>query len=597
MYDHDITGSRASTDTTFAVGNVQKLVRKWEKWEPRCTSTPAVVNGVVYFGDWFGNLQAVHAKDGTQIWSTAITTSTVDASPLVADGKVFVGDGAGKLYAVDQKTGKVIWTAVVSDHPAAHVYSSPMTIDGRIMLGSASLELVSGVKTFTFTGSLVSFDENTGVEQWRTPVAFNDGVKSGAGVSVWSSFVFDTTREMAFIGTGQNYTGPSSPYSDSLIAVKYKTGEMVWHQQYTANDIYTILSGSGPDADIGATPNLITVNGVDAVGVGDKAGKYAVWNRDTGTALWTPTFQQIAKGSAQGGFLASSAYNNGIIYMAANDGIGLIDNPSPTDLHALLAVKADTGATLWRKEKEYPTVGGVTYANGLLFNTTTDGTIYAVDATNGDQLWSDKTSFINPRTGDRSQYKIAAGVTVAEGQVFVCSGFSFFKTSGNGEYGGGIVSYGLPDGFTGEPLDAGDAGIHECKQPKGIALCNSEIEAKNICPATNGCLCEKCACDFQACADHPGCLDILKCSEETGCAKSNALLCYLNNGPCKDVIDANGGPVGPGTNLALAVGDCATAQGCEEACPPSTDAGSSSTATDAGSKGAGSKDAGPDATH
>ncbi|HVW28771.1 MAG TPA: PQQ-binding-like beta-propeller repeat protein [Polyangiaceae bacterium] len=564
-YGHDLSQTRNSPETTFSTANVGQLTRKWEKWLPRCTSTPAVVNGIVYLGDWFGSLHAMRVQDGTDVWTTQLTQSTIDDSPLVADGKIFVGDGAGKLYSVDQRTGKLLWSAVVSDHPQAHVYSSPATVDGLVLIGSASLELVSGVNEFTFKGSFVAFDENTGKEEWRTYVAFDDE-RSGAGVSVWSSFAIDTKREMAFIGTGQSYEAPASEYGDSLVAVKYKTGEIVWHQQYTADDIYTILHAQGPDADVGATPNLITVNGVDAVGVGNKAGKFAVFNRDTGAPLWDPMFQQVAKGSAQGGFMASSAYNDGVIYMASNDGIGLIDDPQPTDTHALLAVNADTGATVWRKERPYPSVGGVTYTNGLLFYTTTDGTINAIDASTGDQLWSDKTSFIDPRTGDRNTYKVAAGVTVAEGEVFVCSGFSFFKTSGNGSYGGGVIAYGLPGGVENLP-DGGAADSHQCLLPAGASQCNSTVTSINLCPVSTACICEKCDCDFQACAEHPGCLDILNCSIQTGCAQSNALLCYLNDGPCKDVIDANGGPVGPATNLALAVGDCAAAQSCPQACP------------------------------
>src|SRR6201999_1617134 len=187
---------------------------------------------------------------------------------------IVVGDGIGALYALDLANGNQLWKATIDTHHAAHVWSSPTYVDGLILIGSASLELIEK-NNYTFRGSIVGLNATDGKEKWRTPVSVNNGAPAGAGVSVWSSFVFDQPRGLAFIGTGQSYVAPPSDLEDSLLAVDYATGNIRWHQAFSWEDAFTPFSPAPrQDSDFGATPNLFTVHGMDAVGVGDKAGKY-----------------------------------------------------------------------------------------------------------------------------------------------------------------------------------------------------------------------------------------------------------------------------------------------------------------------------------
>ena len=68
--------------------------------------------------------------------------------------------------------------------------------------------------------------------------------------------------------------------TDSLLALELATGDVVWHRQFTAGDVFTFWNMDGPDADIGAAPNLFRIGERDVVGVGDKAGHYVVFDRD-----------------------------------------------------------------------------------------------------------------------------------------------------------------------------------------------------------------------------------------------------------------------------------------------------------------------------
>jgi polyvinyl alcohol dehydrogenase (cytochrome) len=616
MYGHNLAGTRASADTTLSVKNVKKLVRKWEKWLPRCTATPAVVDGRVYVGDWFGNVHAFAVPNGAALWRQKVSDFAIDDSPTIADGKLFIGDGSGTVHARDAITGNKVWSTEIDPHPQAHVYSSPIFIEGMILIGSAALELVSGGANhdFTFTGALVALDAKTGAERWRTPVAFDDGTRSGAGVSVWSSFVVDEARGMAFIGTGQSYEAPASEFADSLIAVDYRTGDIKWHQQYTKNDVFVIGRAQGPDADIGATPNLFTVKGVDAVGVGDKAGNYAVFKRDTGEPLWPgeplepdaaprPGFKKISKGSPQGGFMDSAAYAKGVLYMASNEVVSAIDDPLPTDKHFILAVQADTAKTLWKKEKPYSSVGGLAYANGLVFNIANDGTLYAVDAKNGEELWKDELSVIE--NGQVKKVAAASGPSIAGGKVFACHGFSFFKTGASPEVRGGLIAYGLPGGDDGGPEaaveeDSGSGG-GICETDAGVSECKRIGLQEGTCEQVVSCACDKCTCELERCQALPSCVAIRQCGIRTGCA-AEPLSCYVGPALCKDVIDQNGGAMAQATLLALQLGNCTKEQQCPVQCGDggsSTDAGdaSSDAARDGGttdaSRDAASADVGP----
>ena len=72
-------------------------------------SSPAVVNGVVYFGSDDGNVYALNASTGAKLWSYA-TGDGVDSSPAVANGVVYVGSDDGNVYALNASTGAKLWS-------------------------------------------------------------------------------------------------------------------------------------------------------------------------------------------------------------------------------------------------------------------------------------------------------------------------------------------------------------------------------------------------------------------------------------------------------------------------------------------------------
>ena len=85
-----------------------------QAWNPFATggaiwSTPAVDNGIGYFGSHDHKIYAVTLNDGKQLWSYE-TDGVVAGKPLVFDGKIIAGSFDKTLYALSMDTGAVEWT-------------------------------------------------------------------------------------------------------------------------------------------------------------------------------------------------------------------------------------------------------------------------------------------------------------------------------------------------------------------------------------------------------------------------------------------------------------------------------------------------------
>jgi polyvinyl alcohol dehydrogenase (cytochrome) len=107
VFGHDHANTRdAATETKLSPTNVSGLQPAWRMdGLTGQTSTPAVVDGVVYFGDWTGKVHAVRAADGRPVWERQFNTDQINDSPLVTDDTVYVADGEANFHALDRSTG------------------------------------------------------------------------------------------------------------------------------------------------------------------------------------------------------------------------------------------------------------------------------------------------------------------------------------------------------------------------------------------------------------------------------------------------------------------------------------------------------------
>jgi outer membrane protein assembly factor BamB len=82
---------------------------------------PVFSDGKIFYNTLDGNVVAVDAEKGTEVWKTKVGDinmgETMTMAPLVVKGKVLVGNSGGEygvrgwLKALDASNGKVQWTA------------------------------------------------------------------------------------------------------------------------------------------------------------------------------------------------------------------------------------------------------------------------------------------------------------------------------------------------------------------------------------------------------------------------------------------------------------------------------------------------------
>ena len=115
---------------TQGVHQFSELVWKFET-DGFVESSPAIVDGIIYFGSLDGHLYAVDTQTGRAHWSFDIGEPVTYSSPAVADGAVYFGSLDGILYVLDSRSGLEKWTFEVG----GILKGSVAIEDGTVYLG------------------------------------------------------------------------------------------------------------------------------------------------------------------------------------------------------------------------------------------------------------------------------------------------------------------------------------------------------------------------------------------------------------------------------------------------------------------------------
>lgn len=423
MYGRDLSNTRfAPTDHAVTRSNVARLAVAWTAGgSSGVVGTPAVVDGVAYFGDYNGDFHAVDARTGRSRWQKRLGPSFV-AAPAVAGRFVYAATGS-TLFGLDRDTGAIRWRAVTNTNPFAQISASPIVVDGLVLQGTASFEVFVKETHYTFRGTIGAYDARTGREVWRFTTTPNDAT-SGAGIGIWSTPAVDRRLGLLYVGTGQNLSPPAGPLEDSIIALDYRTGKLRWVEQFTSGDVFSAGFPGGHDYDFGASPNLWDARGRHLVGDGDKAGSYYALDRATGRVVWQTS---LTPGGPFGGEIGSAAMADGTLVLGAN-GVAL-GTVAPGAGSEVFGIDPSTGRVRWRHPLPGQIFAPVSAVRGVAFVGTGSGLMTALDTRTGATLWS-----------HQAPGPVACGPAVVGRRVLWGYGYTF----GPGTSNGGIIAFEVP---------------------------------------------------------------------------------------------------------------------------------------------------------
>jgi polyvinyl alcohol dehydrogenase (cytochrome) len=313
VYGHDLSNSRDAGSEGPSPSTVGSLKEAWtfKSSTGDFTGTPVVAGGVLVAGNNGGWVYALSAVTGRVLWSRDVGQQINGSAAIDLDAPggalAFVPVaqiGSPRLLALSLKNGSVKWDAVLTRQSGADVFGSPTFWNGTVYIGTSG----PNNDNSTARGSVVALSEASGHRRWQTftvPPGFDGG-------AVWSTPAIDPATGRMYVGTGNAYHEPAADTTDSMITLDAATGAILAHFQATPNDTFAADNPAGPDADFGASPNLIVgPSGQALVGEGQKSGTYWALDRTAMQPAWATT---IGPGSAVGGILASTAYDGTRIY-------------------------------------------------------------------------------------------------------------------------------------------------------------------------------------------------------------------------------------------------------------------------------------------
>jgi quinohemoprotein ethanol dehydrogenase len=264
----NLTNQRYSTLKQIDRTNVKELKGAWMTrlkgsgygGKYSLEATPLVKDGVMYIVTGNDDVFALDAKTGEFLWErwsgidqkiSTVCCGWDNRGLAMGEEKLFLGQLDANVVALDLKTGKEVWKTPLEDwHNGYGITSAPLYYDGIVYSGITGGE-------FGVRGRLTALDAATGTVLWRWytlpgpgepgsdtwPAGTDHAMRGGA--TIWNTPALDPELGLIYFATGN--CGPDfdgsmragdNLYCSSILALKAKTGEYVWHFQEVHHDIW-----------------------------------------------------------------------------------------------------------------------------------------------------------------------------------------------------------------------------------------------------------------------------------------------------------------------------------------------------------------------
>lgn len=252
--------------------NVKRLRSSWSWVLPPSMNeiTPLIHDGVMFIYSGAA-AHALDAASGDVLWqyvrsvpaNLGFGASHAKSLAIYGD-KIFAPTPDGHLVALDARTGNLIWDQeLIPSGPAGgglQLNSGPLVAKGTVIIG-VSLGVMYRGGCY-----IVGLDADTGKERWRFQTIARPGQPGGDtwngapveerfGAGVWTPGTYDPDLDLVYFGIGNTYNtatlleprpGTTSVsandalFTDSTVALRPDTGELVWHYQHQKRDVWDL---------------------------------------------------------------------------------------------------------------------------------------------------------------------------------------------------------------------------------------------------------------------------------------------------------------------------------------------------------------------
>src|SRR5689334_21153542 len=223
-------------------------------------ASPLVKDGIMYVVTGNDDVFALNAKTGEILWEywsgidqkiSTVCCGWANRGLAMGEGLLFFGQLDANVVALDMKTGKLAWKTPIEKWENGYgITSAPLYYDGIVYSGITGGE-------FGVRGRLTALDAKTGEIKWRWytlpgpgeigsetwPAGTDHAMRGGA--TIWNTPALDPELGLVYFAVGNcgpDYDGSmregDNLFCTSIVALKAKTGEYVWHFQQVHHDIW-----------------------------------------------------------------------------------------------------------------------------------------------------------------------------------------------------------------------------------------------------------------------------------------------------------------------------------------------------------------------
>jgi len=471
-YNGSDSANRYSPLRQITTANVASLKVKWVYPIDYfgLEATPLEADGVIYVTGP-NQVFALNALTGEAIWhySRPMTPGLVGdprlgtnrGAALLRDRIYFITDN-GHLLGINRADGTLVWETPIAPE-VKQPYGATVA---PFVVGTKPGEerVIAGVTgaDHGIRGFLAAFDPETGALDWRrwtVPRAGEPGIETwkgkepvAGGGSTWLTGSYDAASDTLYWATGNPWPDSDDRdrpgdnlYTDCVLALNPKTGEIKWYYQFTPHDL--------KDRDA-TEPNVL----VDTVYQGkpskillhaDRNGFFYVLDRTNGKVLLAKTFlkrndyavsvgpdgRPVVKDprgcpsdAANWDSTAYSPATRLYYFMALEECVGKATSyPDQQGQRFLRAVNIDTGDVAWEIPQTGSTraktwSGVLATAGGLVFYGSPNGGFSAVNQKTGKILWEFPTNVRMKASPMTFSFKNKQYIVVAAGPNILCFG-------------------------------------------------------------------------------------------------------------------------------------------------------------------------------